>query len=1169
MTNKKITRRALLSSVISLLVCFTMLVGTTFAWFTDSVTSSGNVIKSGTLDVQMFWAKGSEDPASTATVWNDAESTKVFDYDLWEPGYTEARHIKVFNNGSLALKYQLKIIPDGEIGELANVIDVYYTANAAAVSDRDVSAMTKLGTLTEVIKSAISTTVTGTLETKKEAVFTFVLKMQDSAGNDYQDKSVGDTFSFKLIATQATVEGDSFGPDYDADAEYPSSTSPEYTFPTDGFKPLSLVTDDANPSSVSGSAALSQSIAESGATKATLSVSEPKVEGNVVSFAQVALLDQNGNEIDLSGNTEPMTVKLYVGTAHAGKNVSVKHDGEIIATATVDAEGYVTYTATHFCEVTVTFLAEAIAPSVGNSTTIVTPEGDIVGGEEADEVIGALDKTALVQILVGKNFYTVSAGMADSWYENPAIKGQVTAEVYLPEDLLAYSMMYKNGDLDDNPAGNGSHSDLTLMNDLDFADKTFEPIGRFYTNIHGESHKISNLSDSLFGCVYDCQLYDLTLENVTASGSAAGVIAKELAGDVFAENVTIAGVNTVSYVADSKDNWPEGGTGVGAICGISLIGYSGHGNVDVTVTGSITVNYNGATFGNTTNLENLPASTEFGLNVYAANANAKVTLADGGSITATGDYSIRLTDGVIVNSDNTEYSIYNANGLYWFAGEVNKYSNYEHPFEGNTVKLENDIDLGGAEWIPIGDYRFSANRFCGTFDGQGHSVSNFRITKKTDKDDSNKSSYGFFGNMEGTVKNLTIENASICSYAYVGALVGRLSGGMIDNCHVKNCTVETTYWQAGGMIGQANESITVKNSTITGSTVTGASAIGGLIGPLTVTAEKATALIENCGVINCEVVQKGSFGASYDEMFGSVFGYIEASSENSASVKVNKCYVNNTSVKGDLDYPMANSVDGDLFIDGNRYIANGLTQNDETKEYFVYNGAGLAYLNGMMASKTAGKNTEVNLIADVDMTGKVWTPVDSHADTAFSLAKINGNGHTVKNLTVNGQAMFTRFAGSGEVTVTIKDITFDGASVNSNGKINTAILTVQSYQNVLLDNVDVKNSTISGGYKVAPLIATVYNENASTITATLKNCDVSDTTVKASSYDFCTTGMVAFVYADDNDKIEFENCTVSNVKLYAPNDSYKAHAAIYTTGSESLYNEAEGVTVTNCTFESN
>lgn len=246
------------------------------------------------------------------------------------------------------------------------------------------------------------------------------------------------------------------------------------------------------------------------------------------------------------------------------------------------------------------------------------------------------------------------------------------------------------------------------------------------------------------------------------------------------------------------------------------------------------------------------------------------------------------------------------------------------------------------------------------------------------------------------------------------------------------------------------------------------------------------------------------------------------------------------------------------------YVADGLYKG-ESNVFYVYNANGLEKMNTMMADKTAGRDAVVNLLSDIDFSGKTWTPVDSHADSKFEIAEINGNGHTISNLTINGQAMFRRFAGTGDVV--IKDITFDGATVNSNGNINTAIVTGHTYQNVLLDNVDVKNSTITGGYKVAPLIATVYNENPnSTITATLKNCDVENVVVTATSYDFCTTGMVAFVYADDADAIAFENCSVKNVKLYAPN-AYTAHAAVYTTGSETLFNEADGVTVTDVTFE--
>ena len=89
MKNKK---KALLQSALSILLCCSMLIGTTFAWFTDSVTSGKNVIVAGNLDVQMYWT---EDLAGA--VWYDAEDTSSvpFDYDNWEPGYTEVRYVKI------------------------------------------------------------------------------------------------------------------------------------------------------------------------------------------------------------------------------------------------------------------------------------------------------------------------------------------------------------------------------------------------------------------------------------------------------------------------------------------------------------------------------------------------------------------------------------------------------------------------------------------------------------------------------------------------------------------------------------------------------------------------------------------------------------------------------------------------------------------------------------------------------------------------------------------------------------------------------------------------------------------------------------------------------------------------------------------------------------------
>lgn len=243
-------------------------------------------------------------------------------------------------------------------------------------------------------------------------------------------------------------------------------------------------------------------------------------------------------------------------------------------------------------------------------------------------------------------------------------------------------------------------------------------------------------------------------------------------------------------------------------------------------------------------------------------------------------------------------------------------------------------------------------------------------------------------------------------------------------------------------------------------------------------------------------------------------------------------------------------------------VAEGLYKAEG--EYYVDSAEGLMTIHGMMADKSAGRNVVINLMSDLDMTGHVWTPIDSHIDSGMTLKEFNGNGNTIKNLTVNGQAMFSRFANNADVV--IKNLTFDNATVNNPTGLNTSIIVGQTYNNVLLDNVDVKNSTITGGYKVATLIGTVYNESSSTITATLKNCDVENVTVKSLTYDYFTTGLVSFVYTGDNDTIEFENCTINDLHLYAVN-AYSYHAPIYCDNEATLYSEADGVTVGTWTFE--
>ena len=134
MTNSKHTKRALLASVLSVVVCAAMLAGSTFAWFTDSVTSAGNIIKSGNLKVALEWANGTE--ALDMATWKDASTGPIFNYSLWEPGYTEVRHVRISNKGNLALKYEIRIVANGEVSKLADVIDVYYIKDGKQITSR-------------------------------------------------------------------------------------------------------------------------------------------------------------------------------------------------------------------------------------------------------------------------------------------------------------------------------------------------------------------------------------------------------------------------------------------------------------------------------------------------------------------------------------------------------------------------------------------------------------------------------------------------------------------------------------------------------------------------------------------------------------------------------------------------------------------------------------------------------------------------------------------------------------------------------------------------------------------------------------------------------------------------------------------------------------------------
>ena len=214
------TKRALAMSFFAIFLCLLMLLTTTFAWFTDFATSSGNKIVSGKLKIDL-------ELLDKAAGWVSIKESNapLFNYEKWEPGYVDVKILKIENEGSLALKWKDKFISERQLSALADVIDVYVLPSATALSypaDRTLSGYTKVGTVADFVNT-IETTTTGNLLAGEAAYLGIALKMQESAGNEFQSMDLGGAFDIQILATQLTSEEDSFGSDYDNDANFVST----------------------------------------------------------------------------------------------------------------------------------------------------------------------------------------------------------------------------------------------------------------------------------------------------------------------------------------------------------------------------------------------------------------------------------------------------------------------------------------------------------------------------------------------------------------------------------------------------------------------------------------------------------------------------------------------------------------------------------------------------------------------------------------------------------------------------------------------------------------------------------------------------------------------------------------------------------------------------------
>ena len=222
---KKDMRKSVALSVLAFVLSLALLIGSTYAWFTDSVTNTNNQIKTGLLKIDLLHLVGDD--------WVSLKENPdhpILDYDKWEPGYTALAVLKVDPmNSSLAFTYRMTLaldMTDAEQLKLADVIEVWLfdgISDATAYADMtEVNGWHNVGTLAEVVAqtNGLHQGVVLPGQTNDDTL-TLALHMQEESGNNYQKLSLGGLY-ITFEASQSAYETDDFGnSDFDKDALLP------------------------------------------------------------------------------------------------------------------------------------------------------------------------------------------------------------------------------------------------------------------------------------------------------------------------------------------------------------------------------------------------------------------------------------------------------------------------------------------------------------------------------------------------------------------------------------------------------------------------------------------------------------------------------------------------------------------------------------------------------------------------------------------------------------------------------------------------------------------------------------------------------------------------------------------------------------------------------------
>lgn len=851
MNNKKTTKRALLSSVLSLVLCMAMLIGTTFAWFTDSVTSGNNIIKSGNLDVELEYWNGS--------AWNTVNGADdLFSSELWEPGHTEVVYLKLSNLGSLALKYQLGInivseTPGTNVaGQTFKLSDYIYMGVVKDLNGETNSYAKDDTGRAEAIADVNGAGIISTGYTKNgsmtagqdEQYLAVVVYMPETVGNEANYKT-GTTapdinLGVNLIATQMTNENDSFGNDYDADANLVKvvvSNEAELVAALAEAKNGDIIGISGNVTWTTGAEIGSTPFVENASTytlrkaanaltyvtlkgvdeSATFTaigsgVGSVGIDNGTVIFKDLKIVDESVSYaennweygyLEFRGNTvfencDIVNAIMMEGDSAKFVDCSFNSykDNEYAVWVSNGSASFenCTFTGARGLKIHEAYGSEVVSVSVNNSQflSLSKKPGVAIGTVNADTAISLTNNLfAGTQKGDQGNYKYETDTDIDTFKfvdEKNTVAGAATTSDDLKNALKNDATVYL-------PEGEYNLSSLANYEGVTI-------IGAEGAVIGGENASTGFANN--FG-------KDTTIQNVTFAGSSSGVRWSYAKGGISTfDNCTFSGDSMYGFHIDESN----GATFIFNNC--TFIGFNAFaGDLKKVVFNNCTFLSNG-NYGHT--------------NIHSTAYFNNCTWGDKTSVSPAKD-AAKLYFNDVVESYHHEF-IGTADSLFAFAKSVNEGND---SWKGQKVLLVANVDLNNAVWTPIG--QAGATEFKGIFDGQNYTIYNLNVDSSAQT--GKHYSSGLFGWAESgvTIKNVNVDGATVKGNHNVAVIVGYTYSAKISNCHVTNANIVCNHAnddacgdKCGIIGGYVGDEARITNCSATNCTVKAGRDAGQLIG---------------------------------------------------------------------------------------------------------------------------------------------------------------------------------------------------------------------------------------------------------------------------------------------------------------------------------------------------